>query len=137
MFELKETLIPIVAIICSIGLPLSIPIIYLVLNYHKRRRLIELVHAERLAAIERGMEIPTLPIEILGAPPVGRSALLSGLIWLLVGLALMAALHGLDGHSGFGGSYVWGLVPTAVGVAYLIYYFVEGRRRGQPPTERP
>ena len=60
MYELKEILISIVAIICIFGLPLSIPIIYLVLNYRKRRRLIELVHAERLAAIERGMEVPTL-----------------------------------------------------------------------------
>jgi hypothetical protein len=137
MHELKEILVSAVAIVCIFGIPLSIPIIYLVLNYRKRRRLIELVHAERLAAIERGMEVPALPIEILGSPPISRSALLSGLIWLLVGLALMAGLHGLDGDAGFGGSYVWGLVPTAVGVAYLIYYFVEGRKHGQPPKENP
>jgi hypothetical protein len=135
MYELKDILVSTVAIICIFGLPLSIPIIYLVLNYRKRRRLIELVHAERLAAIERGMEIPTLPVEILGTPPVGRSALLSGLIWLLVGLALMAGLHGLDGDAGFGGLCVWGLVPTAVGVAYLIYYLVERRKPVHPREE--
>src|ERR1700722_1783352 len=135
MYELKEILIPIVAIICVFGLPLSIPIIYLVLNYRKRRRLIELVHAERLAAIERGMEIPALPIEILGAPPVSRSVLLPGLIWLLVGLALMAGLHGFSGYEGVGGLSIWGLVPTAVGIAYLIYYFVEGRGHDQTSKE--
>ena len=133
MNELKETLIAIVAI----GMPLSIPIIALVLNYRKRRRLIELVHAERLAAIERGMEVPTLPIEILGSPPVSRSTLLPGLVWLFVGLALTAGLHGLRGYAGAEGLSIWGLVPTAVGVAYLIYYFVEGRKHGQPPKENP
>lgn len=132
---LRDILTSIVAIICIFGVPLSIPIIYLVLNYRKRRRLIELVHAERLAAIERGMEIPALPVEILGAPPVSRSVLLPGLIWLLVGLALMAGLHGVSGYAGVGGLSIWGLVPTAVGVAYLIYYFVEVRKHGQTPKE--
>jgi len=131
MNELKEILISIVAI----GLPLSIPIIYLVLNYRKRLRLIELVHAERLAAIERGMEVPALPVEILGSPPVSRSTLLPGLVWLFVGLALIAGLHGIGAYAGVGGLSIWGLVPTAVGVAYLIYYFVEGRKHGQPPKE--
>jgi hypothetical protein len=134
---LRDILTSIVAITCIFGLPLSIPIVYLVLNYRKRRRLIELVHAERLAAIERGMEIPPLPIEILGGPPVNRSVLLPGLIWLLVGLALMAALHGFSGYAGVVGLSTWGLVPTAVGVAYLIYYFVEVRKHGQTPKENP
>jgi hypothetical protein len=133
MHELKETLISIVAI----GLPLSIPIIYLVLNYRKRLRLIELVHAERMAAIERGMDVPTLPVEILGSRPVSRSTLLPGLVWLLVGLALITGLHGISGYAGVGGLSIWGLVPTAVGIAYLIYYFVEGRKHGQPPKEEP
>src|SRR5689334_9538926 len=56
----------IVAIVFAIGLPLSIPIIFLALDYQKRRRLMELHHAERMAAIERGMELPPLPIEVLG-----------------------------------------------------------------------
>jgi hypothetical protein len=127
---MRDILTSIVAITCIFGIPLSIPIVYLVLNYRKRRRLIELVHAERLAAIERGMEIPPLPIEILVGAPVNRSVLLPGLIWLLVGLALMPALHGLGGYAGVGSLSIWGLVPTAVGVAYLIYYFVEVRKHG-------
>ena len=38
---------------------------------------------------------------------------------------------------GFGGVYVWGLVPTAVGVAYLIYYLVERRKPVHPREESP
>lgn len=126
--------VPIVAIVCIFGLPLVIPIVYLVLNYRKRRRLIEMYHAERMAAIERGMELPPLPVEILGRRPPTRSALLPGLIWLLVGVALTVGLHGFNDEAGFELS-VWGLVPAAVGLAYLIYYFVEGRKNLQRPKD--
>ena len=129
-------LVPVVAIIFSIGLPLSIPIIYLALSYRRRRQLLELHHAERMAAIERGMEVPPLPPDVLGAGGARRSTLLPGLIWLLVGLALTAGLHEVRG-SGLEGLAVWGLVPTAVGVAFLIYYFVEDRKHSQPPQDKP
>jgi len=129
-------LVAIVSVICGAGLPLSIPIVYLALNYRKRRRLMELHHAERMAAIERGMEIPPLPIEILGGRPASRSVLLPGLIWLFVGLALMVGLHEFNAEAGFSVS-VWGLVPTAVGIAYLIYYFVEARKTNRPSQETP
>ena len=128
-------LVPILGVIFAVGLPLSIPIIYLVLNYRRRRRLMELNHAERMAAIERGMEIPALPVEPLGARAASRSTLLPGLIWLWVGVALMIGLHGLNGPSGSRGLSVWGLVPTAVGIAYLIYYFIEGRQLLQSPKD--
>lgn len=133
--DFMTNLIPIVAITFSVGLPLSIPIIYMVLSYRRRRRLLELHHAERMAAIERGMEIPALPTELLGSRPASRSTLLPGLIWLFVGLALTAGLHGISGL-GFGGLSVWGLVPTGVGVAYLIYYLVEGRKQIPPTQEK-
>ncbi len=58
-------LVPILGIIFAVGLPLSIPIVYIALNYRKRKRLMELSHAERMAAIERGMEVPPLPLELI------------------------------------------------------------------------
>lgn len=128
-------LIGLVSVICAVGLPLSIPIIYIILSYLRRRRTLELHHAERMAAIERGMEIPPLPPDIWG-PRNSRSTLLPGLIWLLVGLALTAGLYGSNSF-GMSGFTVWGLVPTAVGIAYLIHYFVEGRKHARPPEDKP
>jgi hypothetical protein len=91
-------LVPLMAIMFGIGVPLSIPIIWIVLNYRKRRRLMELHHTERMAAIERGMEIPPLPLELIdGRSARRRSSLLPGLVWFFIGLV------------------------------YLIYYGVEGR----------
>ena len=115
-----ELLIPISAIVMS----LSIPIVSTVLNYRKRVRLMELHHAERMAAIERGMELPPLPIELIngGARP-RRTSLLPGLVWFFVGLAVLISLRTIAEDEA-----LLGLIPTGVGLAYLIYYFAEGRK---------
>lgn len=121
MFEL----VPIFGIVFAIGLPLSIPIVIAVLNYRKRRRLIELYHAERMAAIERGMDVPPLPLELLDerGGRRRRTSLLPGLVWLFVGLAVLISLKAIGQDEG-----ILGLVPIGVGLAYLIYYFAEGRK---------
>ncbi|MET0659276.1 MAG: hypothetical protein ABW110_14090, partial [Steroidobacteraceae bacterium] len=95
----------------------------------KRRRLMELHHAERMAAIERGMDIPPLPIE----PHDERrpqTGLLRGLVCSLVGAALVGSW--LIAHNEWLG--VSGLVVAAVGVAHLIYYAIEGRKRSSTTT---
>lgn len=120
-----ETVLGIMIPLSAIVLGLSIPIVNTILDYRKKRRLIETHHAERMAAIERGMDLPPLPAEILGG---GRrrpqSTLLPGLIWFFVGLALTA----LPFRSSDFDIALVGLIPTGVGVAYLIYYFAEGRK---------
>lgn len=121
--ETVAVMIPVTAIVFG----LSIPIVYAITDYRKRRRLIELHHAERMAAIERGMELPPLPVDILGGAARRRtsSELLPGLVWLFVGVGLVAALGPLTGQRGVA---LLGLIPAGVGLAYLIYYAVEGRK---------
>jgi hypothetical protein len=119
-------LVPLFAIMFGVGVPLSIPIVWIVLNYRKRRRLMELHHAERMAAIERGMDVPPLPIDLIdGGSRRRRSSLLPGLVWFFIGLALLVGTLTL-GEEDI--PIVGGLVPLGIGLAYLIYYFVEGRR---------
>ena len=119
-------LIPIVAIVFTIGLPLCIPIIWFVLDYRKRKRMIELHHAERMAAIERGMDVPPLSSDALGRPPTirTRSTLLPGLIWLFVGIAVTVGTRGTEAYE----YSLFGLVPAGIGLAYLLYYALEGRK---------
>lgn len=117
-------LVPVLGVIFAVGLPLSIPIVYIALNYRKRKRLMELSHAERMAAIERGMEVPPLPIELIdGRSNRRRSSLLPGLVWFFIGLAVVAGTLSIGDDM----PIVFGLVPLAIGLAYLIYYAVEGR----------
>lgn len=118
-------LVPLFGIVFTIGGPVVAVIVWLTLNYRKRRRLMELHHAERMAAIERGMEIPPLPIELIDgrSPRRRRSSLLPGLVWFFIGLAVLVGTLMLDEDIPMFG----GLVPLGIGLAYLIYYFVEGR----------
>jgi hypothetical protein len=52
-----------------------------------------------------------------------------GLVLLLVGIAITVALYQRAGGNG-----LWGLVPAAVGLAYLLSYFISGRRGGGPDS---
>lgn len=122
-----EEFIPIFGILFGIGGPAVVVIVWFTLNYYKRRKLMELHHAERMAAIERGMEIPPLPIELIdgrSVPKRRRTALLPGLVWFFIGLALAVGSFA-DGGEDF--PLFIGLIPLGIGLAYLIYYFVEGR----------
>jgi hypothetical protein len=124
-----EQFIPILAILLGIGGPAVVIIVWFTLNYHKRRKLMELHHAERMAAIERGMEIPPLPIELIdgrSVPKRRRTALLPGLVWFFIGLAVV--IGSLAGDADGEIPVFLGLIPLGVGLAYLIYYFTEGKK---------
>ena len=129
--ELRHILpfmIPIVAIVMGIG----IAMLAVWIDYRKKRDIFELHHKERMFAIERGMEVPPLPPQLLAGATAREASctgpadyLRRGLLWLLVGCAVAAALainRDLD-------SAAWGLVPIAVGLAYLIYYRTDARQR--------
>jgi len=120
--DVVAVFIPIVAIIMS----LSIPIVFAIVDYRRRRDIVDANHRERLAAIERGMELPALPESFYQSiKPARRSSyLLPGLIWLFIGIGLYVALDAVAG----GGVQYFALIPAGVGLAFLIYYLAEGRK---------
>jgi hypothetical protein len=126
MNDFGDYLGPIIGLISS-TLVLSIPIIYIVTRSRRMQKAMELVHAQRMAAIERGMELPPASLDFGMEQKVGRprTALLPGLMWLFVGLAITGASFFIheDGPPMF-----VGLIPVGIGLAYLIYYFVEERK---------
>lgn len=133
-----------------------------------RHKKVELVHKERMAAMEKGVALPVFPPEEFPSDPA-RRYLLSGMIWLFSGAALATFLFTLSAtmpqHSvvtmqerqakieelrklgapdfelrrviydegrrdpqipiGIG---TVGLVPMGVGIAYLIFFFVERKK---------
>ena len=115
--------IPIVAIVMS----LAIPIVFAIVDYRRRRDIVEAHHRERMAAIERGMELAPLPESFfMGLEKKRRpgTSLLAGLIWLFIGIGLFVALGAVAGD----GVRHFALIPGGIGLAFLIYYFVEGRK---------
>ena len=115
-------MIPIIAIVLGIGLA----IVSVFLNYRRRKDMFALYHQERMAAIDKGVELPPLPDSFFGdeRPRSARRFLRSGLVLLFIGLAVMAALY--FGHNP--DSALWGLIPVGIGLANLIYYFTEGKK---------
>lgn len=94
----------------------------------------DLRHKERLAAIEKGIELPPDPPELDGRRP---RFLLRGLIWTFVGIAGYVALDAVAGAE----EAKLALIPAAVGLAYLAYYAIRGRHEEREaaagvPTER-
>ncbi len=117
-----------------VSLSLSIPIVYIVTLSRRLQKAMELVHAQRMAAIERGMELPPASLDF-GFDQAGhgkpRTALLPGLMWFFVGIAIAGAALFTRGN---GPPVFVGLIPIGIGLAYLIYYFVEERKTlASPP----
>ncbi len=104
-----EAYIPI-SMFIMIGLAVIAAII---VGYQKRR----LESQEIIAAIEKGVEIQF--------PERKRNRLLPGLIWTLVGVVGALGMAFAVPEDAPAGTWIWGLVPVAIGISYLIVYYLE------------
>ena len=130
--EILYTALSMLIPIASVTMSLGALIVWIVVWSRRRKHEIDCRHKERMAAIEKGLELPP---ELLPQPeqmPPRSRYLLRGLIWLGVGLAItFGGRNWLQAP--MGGS---GWIAVAVGAAYLIFYFVEGRK-AVPKREAP
>src|SRR5260370_39586028 len=101
---------------------------------HQRRTLI---HKERLAAIEKGIDLPALEVEQKRTSwNVQRTLLLAGLIWLSVGICAFVTLSVIiaspaNAKLGVPPGVQWiGLGLVAIGISHLLVY-VTGKRKDQ------
>jgi len=114
--------IPIVAIVMGIGIGMLA-----IWAEHKRKsQLLEQNHRERMHAIEKGIELPPLPANLVGTsngPSTSSAAksLRSGIMLLLIGIILFFAI----GVSGGDEGALFGLIPAAVGIANLVYAAIQ------------
>ena len=118
--ETIAVLIPIIAIIMGIGAV----IIGIVSRHRQLLQRVDLRHRERLVAMEKGLELPP---ESLDADVRRPRFLLRGLVWTFAGIAAYFPLRGLAGAD----ESTLALIPLAIGLAYLIYYFVQGRKEDE------
>jgi Domain of unknown function (DUF6249) len=127
--DVLALLIPILSVTVSLGAL----IVWIVVWYRRRVHEIDCRHKERMAAIERGIDLPPEPVPQPEQMPPRSRYLLRGLIWLGIGLAI--TFGGRDWlRAPMGGS---GWIAVAVGAAYLIFYLVEGRKAAVPKGETP
>src|SRR5215469_18126599 len=114
----NETLIPALGLlipIISVTVSLGALIVWIVVWYRRRMHEVDCRHKERMAAIEKGLELPpeSLPQPQPQQMPPRSRYLLRGLIWLGVGLAVTFGGHDWL-RAPLAGS---GWIAVAVGVA--------------------
>jgi hypothetical protein len=131
--EIIGVMIPIVAIVMGIGLAM----IEVVSSHRRRSQALEQRHRERMAAIEKGIELPPdandpeAQLELAKAMRKPRY-LLRGLILTGIGGALVFLWHGPADDT----IQSLGWIVAAIGIATLLYYAVEGRKEKPPELPR-
>ena len=102
---------------------------YLYFRHIERQRRLEIVHQERLAAMEKGIPLPELPLDPprVPKPPDPRAPLIHGIVWLALGGGAILALRFLPNAP-----VLWPLpLPLALlGIGLILYYaFASDRAR--------
>lgn len=94
-----------------------------------------MIHRERLAAIEKGLDLPTVELEIRRSSwNVQRLLLLAGLVWVSIGVAALVTLSAVLAHPTpatveLPQGIQWiGLAPICIGLSHLVVYAV-GKRK--------
>jgi len=126
--------IPIVAIVMGIGIGMLS-----IWSEHKRKaQLLEQLHRERMLALEKGVEPPTITPGLVGflnskTQPQPRylwpRAMRTGLWFLFGGVVLYFAIDEAGGHEGA----LFAIVLAAIGFANLIYAAVLWQQEKDAP----
>ena len=104
---MNNDVIPLLAVSLSLLFSTLIILALIFINYKKRVQ----AGKEIMAAIEKGIDVPLLAAK----PPKSNYAL--GVVWTSLGVAFTLALW-FSSHTAEAAA--WGLIPVAVGVAYLL-----------------
>ena len=123
--------IPIIAIIMGIGIGMLS-----IWSEHKRKaQLLEQNHRERMHAIEKGLELPPLPANLVSGTSNGPStasaakSIRSGVMLVLIGIVLFFAITMVGARE----AALFGLIPAAVGIANLVYAAIQWEKEKREP----
>ena len=105
---------------------------YLYVRFVERRRRLEVVHAERLAAMEKGIPLPELPSEQprTSRPPDPRVPLMIGIVLTAFGVGTMIAMSTVDE---FHRAWPMPLPLAFMGAGLVLYYYLAGRDQNTRP----
>lgn len=121
-----------------------LPIVYLAFQQWLRHRRRVMLHRERLAAIEKGIELPALEQEAQRSSwNVQRMLLLAGLSWISLGVGIFVVLSAVLAHpskltEAIPNGVQWiGIVPVGVGLSHLFVYMVGKKTQADSHPKRP
>ena len=99
---------------------------------HQRR---VMIHRERLNAIEKGVELAPLELEVRRSNwNVQTILLLAGLIWISLGAGIITVLSAVlahpEGPATVRQGIQWiGIAPVMIGISHLIVYFANKNKQ--------
>ncbi|MDE2148959.1 MAG: hypothetical protein KGJ55_03790 [Gammaproteobacteria bacterium] len=109
-----NSLVPMVAIVTSFGVPLLVVIAVLVYRFRRQRLINDVI----LKLAEKGQ---TVPPELFVEPVRQRSELRRALTWIMVGLGLIV-FGAFDGDRDVIGI---GFIPLLIGIGFFVAYKLE------------
>jgi hypothetical protein len=126
--------IPIIAIIMGV----SAGIVAIWSEHRRKAQLLEQNHRERMQAIEKGLELPPLPANLVssGNGPSTASAaksLRSGIMMVLIGGILYVAIDRVGADE----AALFGLIPAAIGFANLVYAAIQWKKEQADEAKKP
>ena len=126
--------IPIVAIIMGC----SIAIVSIWAEHKRKAQVLEQNHRERMNAIEKGIELPPLPLQLTQegnsngpATATPAKSLRAGVMLVLIGAVLYFAIDRIGAEE----AALFGLIPAAIGIANLVYAAIQWNKDdGKDPS---
>lgn len=103
---------------------------YLYFRHIERQRRLEIVHQERLAAMEKGIPLPELPLDPpkVRRPPDPRAPLIHGIVWLALGGGAMLALQLIRPWPNAPVLWPLPLPIVLLGIGLMLYYALATER---------
>ena len=96
-----------------------------------RQRRMEMIHKERMAAMEKGIPLPEFPLDptMIQKVPDPRTPLLHGIAWFSLGLGFVVALLLMGPLPN--GQAIWMMPMPLVylGAGLILYYVLATRKR--------
>lgn len=98
---------------------------YLYFKHRERQRRVELIHQERLVAMDKGVPLPELPIDPGKTPPDPRMPLLHGVAWTALSFGGLVAMLMIPAVS-----HLWpvALPLLFLGVGLMLFYALGSKR---------
>jgi hypothetical protein len=103
---------------------------YFYFKHLDRRRRLDIIHEERLAAMEKGIPLPELPIDPpeVRRPPDPQAFLVHGIVWTALGGGSVLALWLVGERANIGTIWPFPLPLALMGLGLMLYYFLAAER---------
>jgi hypothetical protein len=120
---MQDEVFIVLIVLITVGGSLVVALAIVMAAMRNRRHRMEMIHAERLAAIEKGLP---LPMDYTETDYPRRRLFMPGLVWAAVGVGII--LFGLLGREDDHDLVGLGTIPLLVGIALLIGDMITYRR---------